>query len=920
MKLNIYCGLRAITYIITDGLNVVKYGIKRVNISFDNYYEFIAGLPVSKRINRRQKRQMRRNMWRFKSRRQNLKRLLQKHGYYCDGEMSRDQILKLRVKALGQKLSKEELYMVLLSLQNKRGYKSLRGVSDNENSDYLKEIEQHEENLKQYPSIAAYLLTLYSSTNIIFTRKSYENEFNAIMDKQELDEELRKKLFGIIYYQNPLKKGKIGKCKYEQNRTVAHASNPLYQEFRIWRDVMNIVIYDGEKNELEIPFELRQKWFEKCNAGSNITKAACCKDLGYKQSKSFTWYSGNAIAGNPLAIIKKLAPEAYIQILWQELYSAVDSDKLAIFMRSKYSFDNYVINELLDLDLSKLGYGEYSVKAIAKLMPLMQTGMKLKEAALQVYGVVEFKDVALRNVVLEQHFESYKSLIEQLKNQYDITEIQFEIDHLLKQGNKGRKAIAQQKRKDEKFAKENPELNDYNLLKLKLWNESGGISPYQPDYIIPKEELFSSKYNIDHIVPKSKIYERGYNNQVLCPVSLNEKKNRLTGIEFANELGLNGEYEAAIEKFPESKQVFLRMKDDEIPSNWMSKRQNSDYNTKCFGTLGGVNIPNKLINRYVKEWEVNQYTEQDARHYLAKCWAMANMSQDTVNYFDNLKVQSVGKNSEALYGIQPGIELIDLENAPVFMPRIKFTRKTKHGYTPRFGLHGETVFGKRERRYRNAKGEIVTEYFYKVRQPVGKLSQPMVEKIMDKAIREKIRARIKEKGNHEEGILSLVENPATHNGKPIKRVSVSQNAERIFPLHSADDSGRTGNKNAFDRKVDYVFSDKNYSLQVTIDEKGKIKKTVTALMEMVDQINGGIRVKDKHNGFNLRENDVVELNGRKYFVIGAGEAMAIRPVYTLSATDTYKIKAEDWKNIKKLHVNQLGEVTGKQTINGTTKD
>ncbi len=449
MKISLYCGLRAIAYIITDGVNVVKNGIKRVNISFDNYYEFIAGLPVSKRINRRQKRQMRRNLWRFKSRRQNLKRLLNKHGHNSEGKMSREQILKLRVKALGQKLSKEDLYMVLLSLQNKRGYKSLRGVSDNENSDYLKEIDLHEENLKQYPSIAAYLLTLNSSTNIIFTRRSYENEFNAIMDRQEIDEDLRKKLFGIIYYQNPLKKGKVGKCKYEQNRTVAHASNPLYQEFRIWRDVMNIVIYDGEKNELEIPFELRQKWFEKCFTGSNLTKAACCKDLGYKKSTSFTWYSGNAIAGNPLYVIKRLAPKADLQTLWQELYSAVDSDKLAIFLRSKYSFDDYIINELLDLDLSKLGYGEYSVKAIRKLLPLMQQGMKLKEAALQVYGVVEFKDVALRNVVLEQHFESYKSLVEEIKKRYPITEIQFEIDHLLKQGNKGRKAIAQQKRKDE---------------------------------------------------------------------------------------------------------------------------------------------------------------------------------------------------------------------------------------------------------------------------------------------------------------------------------------------------------------------------------------------------------------------------------------------------------------------------------------
>lgn len=921
MKLNLYCGLRAIAYIITDGINVVKYGIKRVNLSFDNYYEFIAGLPVSKRINRRQKRQMRRNLWRFRSRKKNLKRLIEKSWNVTPRVVCRDEELMLRVQGLTTELNKEDLAVVLLSLQKKRGYKSLRGVSDNENSDYLKEIERHEENLKQYPSIAAYLLTLDSSTNIIFNRKSYENEFNAIIDMQDIEDELRKKIFNAIYYQNPLKKGKVGRCRYEQNRTVAHASNPLYQEFRIWRDVMNIVIYDGEKNELEIPFEMRQKWFEKCFAGGNLTKAGCCKDLGYRQSKSFTWYSGNAIAGNPLAVIKKLAPGCDLQTLWQELYSAVDSDKLVIFLRSKYSFDEYVINELLDLDLSKLGYGEYSVKTIRKLLLLMQQGMKLKEAALQIHGVVEFQDVAFRNVVLEQHFESYKSLVEEIKKHYPITEVQFEIDHLLKQGNKGRKAIAQQKRKDEKFAKENTELSDYNLLKLKLWNESGGISPYQPDYIIPKEELFTSKYNIDHIVPKSKLYERGYNNQVLCPVSLNEKKNRLTGIDFANELGLNGEYDTAMEHFPESKKQFLRMKDDEIPNDWVSRRQNSDYNTKCFATIGtATNIPNKLINRYQKEWKVNQYGEQDARHYLAKCWVLANMSQQTVNYFDNLKNKSVGIDSTALYAIQPGVEMINFDNAPVFMPRIKFTRKTKHGYTPRFGLHGETVFGRREKKYRNTKGEVVTEYFYKVRQPISKLTPAMVEKIMDKAIRGKIQHRIAQKDNHEEGILSLVDQPATHNGKPVKRVSVSQNAERIFPLHSTDNKGNTGKKDTFDRKVDYVFSDKNYCLKVWIDEKGKVKKEVIALMAMVDIINAGGEVVYEYPVMVLQENDVVELNGRKYFVVGASDAMCLRPVHTLSATETYKAKAEDWNHLVKCYVNQLGDITEKQSLNGNPKD
>lgn len=898
MKLSIYIGLRAIAYIITQGSDIVKNGIKRVNISFDNYYEFIAGLPVSKRINRRMKRQARRNLWRYKSRKYNLRRLLEKEFNCSPQHLKRSDNLKLRIKALDTKLSNQEIVNVLCQLQNKRGYKSLRGVSDNDNSDYLKEIERHETNLKEHRSIAEYLLTLESSKDIIFMRKSYENEFNAIMDKQGIDEGLRNKIFNLIYFQNPLKKGKIGKCDYERNREVTHASNPLYQEFRIWRDVLNIKIYDADKTEIDIPFEIQKKWFKKCHEGSNLTKASCCKDLGFPKSTSFSWYSGKLIAANPLAVINKLSKFDNITTLWQELYSATDNDRLAQFLHRKYNFDDYIINELCDLDLTKLGYADFSTKAITKLLPHLQSGMKLKEAILHVYGKVDFQNVALRNVVLEQHYFAYKALVERLEKQYPITEIQFELDHLLKAGNKQRKSMAQAKRKDEKLAKENSGLSSYNLLKLKLWNESGGISPYKPDYIIPLDELYTDKYNIDHIVPKSKIFERGLTNQVLCPKYLNEQKNRLTGIDFAKELGIEERYKEVVEKMPESKQQFLLMSGSEIPNNWISKRQNSDYNTKCFATIGkATNIPNKLISRYTRQWVNENYNEQDARHYLCKAWAMANMSQDTVFYFDNLEHESVGKDSVGVYDLKSTLDLIDFENTPIEMNKVKFVKKTKHGYTPRFGLHGETVFGKREFKKRNAKGEIIIEAFYKVRQPISKLTPPMVLKIMDKAIREKIQARIAEKGTHEDGIASLIEVPATHNDKPIKRVSVMQSAEKIYPLHSTNGEGITSNKAAYDRKIDFVFSDKNRFLKIWF-ENGKVKKETVSLMQWIDALNQGERI--ERGELWLQENDMVELRGKKYFVVGASESLMLRDIYTLSATNTYKMKVDDFKELKKL--------------------
>lgn len=143
MKLSIYVNLRSIAWIVSEGIEVIAKGIKRVNVEFDNYYEFIAGLPVSKRTNRRIKRQARRNLSRYHSRREALKK-------YFKCEPSNDNPLELRVRALSEKLNKNELTNVFLSLQKKRGYKNMRGLTNSDKSEYLNEIKQHEEILNSW--------------------------------------------------------------------------------------------------------------------------------------------------------------------------------------------------------------------------------------------------------------------------------------------------------------------------------------------------------------------------------------------------------------------------------------------------------------------------------------------------------------------------------------------------------------------------------------------------------------------------------------------------------------------------------------------------------------------------------------------------------------------------------------------------
>lgn len=888
MNLSIYGGLRAIGWVLTQGKEVVKKGIKRVNVDFDHYYEYVAGQPVSLRITRRQKRQARRNLWRYRSRRRNLINYLSKLCITAGKPRTREEILKLRVKALSEALPPDELYQVLLSLQSKRGYKSLRGVSDNENSDYLQTIAMHEENRKAYKSIADYLLTLPTSKNIIFNRSSYEEEYWQIIRNQNLPDDVKQKIFHLIYFQRPLARGKICNCKLEPNRKVMHASSPIFQEFRCWRDANNIIIWDEEMNEVEIPEEIRNGWAEKLLSGKNLTKASCCKDLGIKKSTAYSWLSGKQLAGNPVAGIS--------EELWQDLFSAVENEQLRRLLTKKYQFSDYEIDKYVDLDLHKLGWADYSAKAVRKLIPELKNGKKLSKAILDLYGKVEMKEVALRNVVLEKHFDSYKSLVERLKKDYpQIETVQFEIDPLLKAGNKQRKEMAKRKRAEAKLEKEASAIlegkSDYDKFKYKLWKESEGISPYEPDYIIPLDELFSDKYDLDHIVPKSKLFETGQGNIVLCRKELNQKKGRKIAFEFATQdLGIDEEtWKEVADKFGSKKQ-FLLMSENDLPKDWISRRQNSDYNTKCFGTLADVNIPNKLINKFAKEWQLQKYNSDDMRYYLYKAFVLANLDQSVIDKYDH--IADIG---EKVYQHPQAIELPEnFENVIPFIPKPKLTRKTKFGYHPAKQLHQETILGKRE---------INGATFYKVRQPLTKLSNKMVQNIYSEDIKRAIEEWIEKHGDLEKAKATLEETPFFFRGNPVTAVSVRMtNTDLPYLRHKTKDKIHA--KSIEGDPVDFVYSETNYALQIT-EDNGKLNKRLITLLEHVDNLNNGTV---NYSGKLWQKFDVVMYEGKPYYFIGCGQDNSIRSVYELNASETIRVNDKMYKTIEKVKINQLGDV------------
>ena len=131
--------------------SIVKLGVRAIH--FDTFVStdtgkavkgdpadfFKAGKGVSPNAARTQKRSIRRNLQRYKLRRENLLNILKSAGFITDetclseqGNFSTFETYRLRAKAVEESISLEQLARVLLMINKKRGYKSSRKAKGNE--------------------------------------------------------------------------------------------------------------------------------------------------------------------------------------------------------------------------------------------------------------------------------------------------------------------------------------------------------------------------------------------------------------------------------------------------------------------------------------------------------------------------------------------------------------------------------------------------------------------------------------------------------------------------------------------------------------------------------------------------------------------------------------------------------------------
>ena len=128
--------------------SIVKLGVRVNPLTVDELTNFEKGKSITTNADRTLKRSMRRNLQRYKLRRENLIKILKEHGFIDEetilsenGNRTTFETYRLRAKAATEEISLQEFARVLLMINKKRGYKSSRKAKSTEEGQLIDGME-----------------------------------------------------------------------------------------------------------------------------------------------------------------------------------------------------------------------------------------------------------------------------------------------------------------------------------------------------------------------------------------------------------------------------------------------------------------------------------------------------------------------------------------------------------------------------------------------------------------------------------------------------------------------------------------------------------------------------------------------------------------------------------------------------------
>lgn len=562
-------------------------------------------LALSRRLARSSRRLTQRRVARLKK----AKRLLKSENILLStDERLPHQVWQLRVEGLDRKLERQEWAAVLLHLIKHRGYLSqgknesksenkelgalLSGVASNhellQQATYrtpaelaVKKFEVEEGHIRNQQDAYTHTfsrLDLLAEMELIFSRQQhFGNPFAS--------EKLLENLTALLMWQKPALSGEailkmLGKCTFEDEYKAA--KNTYTAERFVWITKLNNLriqengleraLNDNERLMLiEQPYEKAKLTYAQVRSILNLSDDAIFKGVRYSgEDKKAIETKTTLMEMKAYHKIYNVLKSNKLKAEWAELkanptlldeigtaFSLYKTDEdISAYLAGK--LPQPVLNALLLKNLSFDKFIQLSLKALYKLLPLMQQGLRYDEACREIYGdhygkkteethhfLPQIPADEIRNPVVLRTLTQARKVINGIVRLYGSParihiETGREVGKSYKDRHELKKCQEENRKQREKTISEiktlfpnfSGEPKGKDILKMRLYYQQNAKCLYSGKPL-ELHRLFEQKYvEVDHALPLSRTWDDSFNNKVLVLANENQNKGNLTPFEW----------------------------------------------------------------------------------------------------------------------------------------------------------------------------------------------------------------------------------------------------------------------------------------------------------------------------------------------------------------------------------------------------
>lgn len=577
------------------------------------------------------------------------RRLLKREGVLQAADFDENGLIKslpntpwqLRAAALDRKLTPLEWSAVLLHLIKHRGYLSqrknegetadkelgalLKGVADNahalQKGDFRTPAELA---LNKFEKESGHIRNQRGDYSHTFSRKDLQAELNLLFEKQKefsnphVSDGLKEGIETLLMTQRPALSGDavqkmLGHCTFEPTEPKA-AKNTYTAERFVWLTKLNNLrileqgserpLTDTERATLmDEPYRKSKLTYAQARKLLDLDDTAFFKGLRYGKdnAEASTLMEMKAYHAISRALEKeglkdKKSPLSLSPELQDEIGTAFSLFKTDEDITGRLK--DRVQPEILEALLKHISFDKFvqiSLKALRRIVPLMEQGKRYDEACAEIYedhyGKKNTEEEIylppipadeIRNPVVLRALSQARKVINAVVRRYgSLARIHIETAREVGKSFKDRKEIEkrqEENRKDRekaaaKFREYFPnfvgEPKSKDILKLRLYEQQHGKCLYSGKEINLGRLNEKGYVEIDHALPFSRTWDDSFNNKVLVLGSENQNKGNQTPYEYFNGKDNSREWQefkARVEtsRFPRSKkQRILLQKFDE---------------------------------------------------------------------------------------------------------------------------------------------------------------------------------------------------------------------------------------------------------------------------------------------------------------------------------------------------------------------